>query len=51
MIRTLQRVEKVSRFETGVPELSEDLCEINPRYINIIILGDLMAEAKDIKGI
>ena len=29
-----------------MPELSEDLCEINPRYnINIIILDDLMAEA------
>ena len=31
----------------GVPELSEDLCEINPRYNNIIILDDLMAEATD----
>ena len=31
-----------------MPELSEDLCEINPRYnINIIILEDLMAEATD----
>ena len=27
-----------------VPELSEDLCEINARYSNIIILYDLMAE-------
>ena len=35
------------RFEGGVPELSEDLCEINPRYNNIIILDDLMAEATD----
>ena len=34
-------------FERGVPELSEDLCEINPRYNNIIILDDLMAEATD----
>ena len=40
-------LEKSIRSETGVPELSEDLCEINPRYINIIILDDLMAEAKD----
>ena len=32
-------------FERGVPELSEDLCEINPRYNNIIILDHLMAEA------
>ena len=35
------------RFERGVPKLSEDLCEINPRYNNIIILDDLMAEATD----
>ena len=34
-------------FERGVPELSEDLCEINARYNNIIILDDLMAEASD----
>ena len=30
-----------------MPELSEDLCEINARYNNIIILDDLMAEATD----
>ena len=34
-------------FERGVPEQSEDLCEINARYNNIIILDDLMAEATD----
>ena len=38
---------KSIRFERGVPELSEDLCEINARYNNIIILNDLMAEATD----
>ena len=38
---------KSIRFGRGVPELSEDLCEINPRYNNIIILDDLMAEATD----
>ena len=38
---------KSIRFERGVPELSENLCEINPRYNNIIILDDLMAEATD----
>ena len=27
--------------------MSENLCEINPRYNNIIILDDLMAEATD----
>ena len=38
---------KSIRFERGVPELSEDLCEINARYNNIIIPDDLMAEATD----
>ena len=38
---------KSIRFERGVPKLSEDLCEINPRYNNIIIPDDLMAEATD----
>ena len=40
-------LEKSIRFERGVPELSEDLCEINARYNNFIILNDLMAEATD----
>ena len=38
---------KSIRFERGVPELSEDLCEINPHYNNIITLDDLMVEATD----
>ena len=38
---------KSIRFERGVPELSEDLCEINARYNNIIILDDFIAEATD----
>ena len=38
---------KSIRFERGVPELSEDRCEINARYNSIIILDDLMAEATD----
>ena len=42
---------KSIRFERGVPELSEDLCEINARYNNIIILDDLMAEATDSPGV
>ena len=37
---------KSIRFERRVPELSENLCEINPRYNNII-LDDLMAETAD----
>ena len=40
-------LEKSIRFERGVPEQSENLCEINPRYNNIIILDDLMAETTD----
>ena len=35
------------RFERGVPELSKNMNEINPRYKNISILNDLMAEATD----
>ena len=38
---------KSIRFERGLPELSEDLSEINTRYNNIIILDDLMAETTD----
>ena len=38
---------KSIQFERGLPELSENLCEINARYNNIIILDDLMAEATD----
>ena len=30
-------VAKSIRFERGVPELSENMCEINPWYNNIII--------------
>ena len=40
-------LEKSIRFERGVPELSENLSEINAPYNNIIILDDLMAEATD----
>ena len=38
---------KSIRFERGLPDLSEDLCEVNPRYNNIIILDDLITEAAD----
>ena len=40
-------MEKTIRFERGVPDFSVNLCEINPRYNNIIILDDLMAEGAD----
>ena len=48
----LQRIaEKISQksiwFEGGVPELSENLGEINPRCNNINTLDDLMTEATD----
>ena len=38
---------KSIRFERGVSELTEDLCEINSRYNNMIFLDDLMVEATD----
>ena len=38
---------KSIRFKRGVPERSEDLCEINPRYNNVLILDYLMAEATE----
>ena len=38
---------KSIRSERGVPELSENLCEINPLYNNIIIRDGMIAEATD----
>ena len=35
------------RFAQGLPELSEDLHEINPEYHNILVFDDLMAQATD----
>ena len=35
------------RFAQGLPELSEDLGEINPEYHNILVFDDLMAQAAD----
>ena len=35
------------RFAQGLPELSEDLSEINPEYNNILVFDDLMAQAAD----
>ena len=34
-------------FQRGVPELSENLDEVNFSYNNVIFLDDLMAEATD----
>ena len=51
MARMLRRVQKFYRksirFKRGVPELSEDLCETNPQYNNMIVLDDLMVEGTD----
>jgi len=35
------------QFTQGSPELSEDLHEINPKYNNVMISDDLMAQATD----
>ena len=44
----IQRVLKKNiRFAQGLPELSDDLHEIKPAHYNMIVLDDLMAEAKD----
>jgi len=35
------------QFTQGLPELSEDLHEINPKWNNILVFDDLMAQATD----
>ena len=35
------------QFTKGLPELSEDLSEINPKWNNILVFDDLMAQAID----
>ena len=35
------------QFTQGLPELSEDLREINPKWNNILVFDDLMAQATD----
>ena len=42
-----QVLKKRIRFAQGLPELSEDLHEINPEYHNILVFDDLMAQATD----
>ena len=37
----------VITFFEGIPQFSEDLREINPKYNNILVFDDLMAEAVD----
>ena len=35
------------QFTQGLPELSEDLHEINPKFNNVLVFDDLMAQATD----
>ena len=42
-----QVLKKKIRFSQGLPELSDDLHEINPEYHNILVFDDLMAQATD----
>ena len=44
----LKRVlKKKLQFTQGLPDLSEDLQEINPEYNNILVFDDLMSQAID----
>ena len=40
-------LKKNIRFAQGLPELKDDLSNINPTYNNIIVLDDLMSQAAD----
>ena len=40
-------LKKRIRFSQGLPELNEDLREINPEYHNILVFDDLMSQASD----
>ena len=42
-----QVLKKKIQFAQGLPELSEDLHEINPELNNILVFDDLMAQAAD----
>ena len=42
-----QVLKKKIQFAQGLPELSEDLHEINPEFHNILVFDDLMAQATD----
>ena len=45
---TLKRaLKKKIQFTQGLPDLSEDLHEINPEYNNILVFDDLMSQAID----
>ena len=40
-------LKKKIQFTQGLPDLSEDLSEINPEYNNILVFDDLMSQAID----
>ena len=40
-------LKKRIRFSQGLPELNEDLRQINPEYHNILVFDDLMSQASD----
>ena len=42
-----QALKKKIRFAQGVPELKDDLSNINPARNNIVVLDDLMSQATD----
>lgn len=42
-----QVLKKKIRFAQGLPELSDDLHEINPEHNNVLVFDDLMAQAVD----
>ena len=42
-----QLLKKKIQFTQGLPQLSEDLQEINPAYNNVLVFDDLMAQAVD----
>ena len=44
-------LKKKIQFTQGLPNLSEDLNEINPEYNNILVFDDLMSQAIDSPGL
>ena len=42
-----RNIGKAIYFKQGLPEFEPDLCDIDPRYNNIVVLDDLMDMAVD----
>ena len=48
MFKDIRRnIGKDIYFKQGLPEFEPDLCDIDPRYNNIVVLDDLMDMAVD----